>query len=363
MKKNLLLVLLLFLISLTGCGSKKLESISLSVDNLIPISETKEIKVSYKPSDVKENITWSSSDENIAIVNDGVITAKNYGKVTITATTENGIKSQVDVEVYKKVETLNLSKQNTEMYVGDTLQLTATVTPDDATYKDISWSTSENGIVTVENGLITAKSIGEATVVATTKDGVSQECYIVVKEKPIEFSGSGDKIISNIKIPKGNYKATLSNNGRSNFIVKFYNSVNDSYGDLLANEIGTYTGSVIIRDGETKETTDGMLEIKSSGNWSIKFEPISGKITENKITGTGDTVTSWFTPGNKRNIATFTNSGSSNFIVKVYDEYGDYDLLVNEIGSYNGQAIFTTSSLSKYYFEIISSGDWSISWE
>ena len=308
MKKNLLLVLLLFLISLTGCGSKKLESISLSVDNLIPISETKEIKVSYKPSDVKENITWSSSDENIAIVNDGVITAKNYGKVSITAT-------------------------------------------------------SENGIVTVENGLITAKSIGEATVVATTKDGVSQECYIVVKEKPIEFSGSGDKIISNIKIPKGNYKATLSNNGRSNFIVKFYNSVNDSYGDLLANEIGTYTGSVIIRDGETKETTDGMLEIKSSGNWSIKFEPISGKITENKITGTGDTVTSWFTPGNKRNIATFTNSGSSNFIVKVYDEYGDYDLLVNEIGSYNGQAIFTTSSLSKYYFEIISSGDWSISWE
>ena len=365
MRKKLLYIpfLLLLVFSLTGCGEKKLESISLKVDKLIPINETKEINVSYEPDDVKEEITWSSSNEEIASVSNGIITAKGIGNATITATTTSGIKDQVNVEVYQKVESLTLDKQNVEMYVGDTSQVNATITPDEATYKEITWTSSSNSVATIENGLITAKGTGETTITATTKDGVSQRLNVVVKEKPIEFSGSGDKIISNVRIPRGTYKAVLSNNGRSNFIVKFYENSNDSYGDLLANEIGSYNGSVVIRDGGTSAITDGMLEVKSSGSWTIKFESISGTITENKVSGKGDVVTGWFKGNGKRNVATFTNSGSSNFIVRIYDEYGDRDLLVNEIGSYNGQATFTTSSSSRYYFEVVSSGNWTISWE
>lgn len=365
MRKNLLYIpfLLLLVFSLTGCGEKKLESISLSVDKLIPINETKEVRVEFKPESVKEEITWSSSNEEIASVSNGIITAKGIGNATITATTTSGIKDQVNIEVYQKVESLTLDKSNVEFYVGDTSQVNATITPEEATYKDITWTSSNNSVASVENGLITAKSTGETTITATTKDGVSQKCNVVVKEKPIEFSGSGDKIISNVNIPKGTYKAVMSNNGRSNFIVKFYESSNVSYGDLLANEIGTYNGSVVIRDGGTTPITNGMLEVKSSGSWSIKFEPISGTIDGKSVSGTGDVVTGWFKGDGKRQVATFSNSGSSNFIVRVYDEYGDRDLLVNEIGSYNGQATFTTNSYSKYYFEVVSSGNWTISWE
>lgn len=365
MRKKLLYIpfLLLLVFSLTGCGEKKLEKISLSVDKLIPINETKEIRVTYEPQEVKEDITWSSSNEEIASVSNGIITAKGVGNATITATTTSGIKDQVNIEVYQKVESLILDKTNVEFYVGDTSQVNATITPEEATYKDITWTSSNNSVASVENGLITAKGTGEATITATTKDGVSQNCSVVVKEKPIEYSGSGDKIISNVKIPSGTYKAVMSNSGRSNFIVKFYESANDSYGDLLANEIGTYNGSVVIRDGETTPTTDGMLEIKSSGKWTIKFERISGTIQGKSVSGTGDVVTGWFQGDGKRQVATFTNSGKSNFVVRVYDEYGDRDLLVNEIGSYNGQATFTTNSYSKYYFEVVSSGKWTISWE
>lgn len=364
MKKfKFLFILLAVGLLVTGCGEKKLESISLSVDKLIPINETKEVKVEYKPESVKEEITWSSSNEEIASVSNGIITAKSIGNVKITATTTSGIKNQVNIEVYQKIESLTLDKSNVELYVGDTSHVTATITPEEATYKEITWTSSNNSIVSVENGLITAKDTGEAIITATTKDGVSQKCNIVVKEKPIEFSGSGDKIISNVNIPKGTYKAVMSNNGRSNFIVKFYENSNDSYGDLLANEIGTYNGSVVIRDGGTTPITNGMLEVKSSGSWSIKFEPISGTIDGKSVSGTGDVVTGWFKGDGKRQVATFSNSGSSNFIVRVYDEYGDRDLLVNEIGSYNGQATFVTNSYSKYYFEVVSSGNWSISWE
>ncbi len=169
------------------------------------------------------------------------------------------------------------------MYATETIQLNATFEPENATYKDINWSSSDSSAATVENGLISAKSVGKTKIIVTAKDGISKQCSVIVKEKPIEVNGSGDKIISDVNIPSGNYKAVLSNNGRSNFIVKFYESLNDSYGDLLANEIGTYNSSVVIRDGVTTAITGGMLEVKSTGSWTIKFERIITDINVGEI--------------------------------------------------------------------------------
>lgn len=365
MRKKLFYIssLLLLVFVITGCGTKTLKNFTIKSDDLIPINETRKINVSYEPSDLREEIKWSSSNEEIAEVKNGIISAKSLGNVTISAETTSGLKKSIKIEIYQKVDSLSLDKESVDLYVSETMQLNATIEPENATYKDINWSSSDNSVATIENGLITAKSIGEAKITATTKDGISKQCSVIVKEKPIEFSGSGDKIISDVNIPSGNYKAILSNNGSRNFIVKFYESSNDSYGELLANEIGSYNGSKVIRDGETTAIRGGMLEVKSSGNWSIKFERIGGTINGKSVNGTGDSVTGWFVGDGKRQVATFTNSESSNFIVKVYNQYGDSDLLVNEIGSYNGQAIFTTSSNVKYYYEISSSGSWTISWE
>lgn len=365
MKKiKLILLSLMVMLTICGCGTKKLENISLIVDDIIPVNETKLVKVVYEPAEVEEEITWTTSDEKIATISDGNIKAISTGNVKITATTTSGITKSKTITVYIPATEFNISDSNAEMYVGDEKQLIATVTPDEATFKTIKWESKNPSIATVdETGKVSAKSSGETIIVATTEEGLNKECNITVKEKPIEYSGSGDKIISNVNIPSGNYKAVLSNSGSSNFIVKFYENSNDSYGDLLANEIGSYNGSVVIREGGTTAITGGMLEVKSSGNWTIKFEKISGTISGKSISGSGDTVTGWFNGDGKRQVATFSNSGSSNFIVKVYNQYGDRDLLVNEIGSYNGQATFTTNSSGKYYYEVISSGSWTISWE
>lgn len=182
MRKNLFYFsfLLLLAFSLTGCGEKKLEKISLSVDKSMSVSETRKISVEYEPEGVEEEITWSSSNEDIASVSNGTITAKSVGNVTIIATTTSGIKAQVSIEVFKKVENIALDKTDVELSVGNTSQITATITPEDATYKDITWTSSNSSIASVENGLITAKSIGNATITATTKDGASSSCYVKV---------------------------------------------------------------------------------------------------------------------------------------------------------------------------------------
>ena len=182
MRKNLFYFsfLLLIVISLTGCGEKKLEKISLSVDKLISINETKKISVEYEPENVEEEITWSSGNEEIASVSNGTITAKSVGNVTITATTTSGIKDQVDIEVYQKVDSITLDKENIELSVGSTSQIIATISPDEATYKDITWTSSDNSVASVENGLIIARSIGSSTITATTRDGTISKCFVKV---------------------------------------------------------------------------------------------------------------------------------------------------------------------------------------
>ena len=367
MRKNLFYVplLLVLMFALTACGEKKLESISLvTTSKTMTIGETKQITVTFNPSEVIEDVTWTSSDEEIATVENGLVTAKANGYVTIMATTSSGIKDQTNIDIYNKAESISLDKKEIELYVGDTYQLKATVAPEDATYKDPSWTSSNSDVATVENGLVTAKEVGTTTIEASLdRDNLSEKCNVVVKEKPIVFSGSGSKTIKNVNIPSGMYKATLSYSGKHNFIVHFYEDSKDEYGDLLANEIGNYSGAVVLKDGSDDEIIGGMLEVKSSGKWTIKFERVTGTIEGNKVSGKGDVVTGWFNGTGERMVAKFKNSGKHNFIVKVYDEYGDYDLLVNEIGSYNGEATFITNSYSKYFYEVISSGSWSIEWE
>lgn len=79
------------------------------------------------------------------------------------------------------VESITLNKSETTLEIGDSETLTATVTPNNATDKTITWS-SDNSAVKVENGKITAVAKGTATVTATAS-GKSANCTVTVKEK------------------------------------------------------------------------------------------------------------------------------------------------------------------------------------
>ena len=180
----------------------------------------------------------------------------------------------------------------------------------------------------------------------TTTSGVCSRCKKEVYE-PI--TGSGDDVVSNISLGDSFYKAHITNSGRSNFAIWCYDKNDDR--DLLVNEIGNYDGYVLLL-GASPLT----MEVTSSGNWKIEIEAL-GQTTNEEFSGSGDYVTDIFsgTKGTYR----FTHDGKSNFAVWVYTADGR-DLLVNEIGKYDGKKIVRMPSGSKCFFEITADGDWTI---
>ena len=101
----------------------------------------------------------------------------------------------------KPVESITLSMTTAKMKVGEELTLTATITPDDATSKELNWTTSNGDAATVdENGKVSAVGTGTATITATATDGsgVAASCEVTVTEKAGDFKMgdvNGDGVI------------------------------------------------------------------------------------------------------------------------------------------------------------------------
>ena len=136
-----------------------------------------------------KTVTWSTSDETIATVSGGVVTGVKAGEVTITA--KAGDKSATcTVTVTAKqgtedpddpiaVESITLDKTTATVEEGAKVTLTATVTPDNATDKTVTWSTSNETIATVSGGVVTGVKAGEVTITAKAGDK-SATCTVTV---------------------------------------------------------------------------------------------------------------------------------------------------------------------------------------
>ena len=133
------------------------------------------------------SLTWQSSNTFVAQVNsEGRITTTGIGTTTITCTAHNGVSAQCVVTVNPVLITnLTLNEVETELTVGEKTQLEATITPDNATDKSVTWtSTNENVAVVDENGLVTAVGSGSCMIKATANDGSgkSASCLVTVEK-------------------------------------------------------------------------------------------------------------------------------------------------------------------------------------
>lgn len=181
----------------------------------------------------------------------------------------------------------------------------------------------------------------------STSEGVCSRCGLEVYKT---VKGKGDDFVSNITLGDGIYRVHFTHSGSSNFIVKAYNT-GSSY-DLLVNEIGKYDGYVYL-SGEGPYS----FEITAGGSWTYKVERLT-QTSKTSFSGKGDYVTDIFSASS--GTWKFTHNGSSNFMVKVYTTSG-YDLLINEIGKYDGKKIVEVPSGSNVFFEIIADGKWTAS--
>lgn len=147
------------------------------------VNEPDKLQYTTVPSGVSINqFSLSSSDTSIATVDpDGTVHGIRVGTSTITAKYGN-TKSSCTVSVYKRaVTSVTLSKtSHTFSAIGQTIQLTATVLPSNATYPAVTWRSSDSSVATVENdGRVTSKGVGIAYITATA-DGRSSTCIITV---------------------------------------------------------------------------------------------------------------------------------------------------------------------------------------
>ena len=167
-------------------------TIDLSAEN-----KSVQLKATISPNttNIKDKITWTSTNNNIATVDsNGLVRGYANGTVTITATTANGksTKATITVQTSPTSITLSTNKIVLEKYTNKNYQLKVIVRPTNANvYTNVSWTSSNNGIVTVNgNGYVTAIGNGTATITATTGNGLSAQCTVVVETKVQRITAS-----------------------------------------------------------------------------------------------------------------------------------------------------------------------------
>lgn len=148
--------------------------------------QSKKLNLIVKPDDCTDTITYNSSDSDVSVDSNGVITASEYytGTYTITAESSSGAKATCQVKVINPpviATGLELNYTEKTMLVGEVLILKGTFTPADATDKTLTWKSSNENVATVsQNGSVTAKSGGKVTITATTSNGIVAGCVISI---------------------------------------------------------------------------------------------------------------------------------------------------------------------------------------
>ncbi|WP_230193086.1 immunoglobulin-like domain-containing protein [Paenibacillus sp. CECT 9249] len=180
----------------------RVESVTLDREEAeLAIGKELQLTATISPSNADDpSVVWSSSDETVAAVDAaGKVTALKEGISYVSVTTVDGGFTAIGKIVVKQDATpeiipvtgVALNQTKASLREGAQLQLTATVLPQDATDKTVTWASSDEKAVTVDaTGKITALRAGTATITVTTADGGYQaECVVTVEKRS---SGGGD---------------------------------------------------------------------------------------------------------------------------------------------------------------------------
>lgn len=142
----------------------------------------------YPDDATNKETTWTTTDAQVATVNLGTIRAIAPGTADIIATTANGVADTCHVTVKELIidpTDISLDITNETLVVGDSLLITATVLPANATDKTVTWASSNDSTATVVDGKVKALTPGEAIISATTANGLTAICEIMVIEEEI----------------------------------------------------------------------------------------------------------------------------------------------------------------------------------
>ena len=208
---------------------------------------------------VNNSIVWDSSNKNVVTVENGKLTLIGNGKTQITAKTENGLTATCDVTVQTSITSIAVSSTSKKMEVNQTAQLTATVTPADATEK-VQWTSSNTDVATVnDTGFVTAKATGTVTITVKNSDGKKSATCVVDVTRQVSTSES-----------YVGYYADVDGDGTVDGII---------FADLLHGKTGQWGNS------------NGTYTIPTIESTKVKSYKISQKDYTNQLGGTAKILT------------------------------------------------------------------------
>lgn len=151
--------------------------------------KTKTLKATVYPTNsTNKNVTYSSNNKTVAKISaKGKITAKAVGTAVIAAKADvGGVIAYCTVKVIEPVTSVALNKKSIKVAVGGTQTLTATVSPSNATYKTLTWKSSNKKVAKVTaKGVVKGISAGTATITATSHNNKTVSCTVKVIPKKV----------------------------------------------------------------------------------------------------------------------------------------------------------------------------------
>ncbi len=218
------------------------------------------------------NVVWSSSDNNTAAVDStGLIQAIAPGSATITLASldDRAVKASRAVNVIQPVNKVELSHASLLLCDGETITLTAVVSPEDATDKTVTWTTSDDQIATVSNGEVKIYAVGNVRITASS-GGSQAICDITVKPGKIssyKYNVLASGLLTGVSkftiLP--NFKASLNNDGAD---VKVYKPDGS---ELTGGIIGTGNTVKLFVDGRERDSLGVVVSGDADGDGSISI--------------------------------------------------------------------------------------------
>ena len=242
----------------------KPEAITLNSNKLeLNPNEKFTLAATFQPSNcTNKNLSFSSSDENIAEVSEkGIITANSIGNATIAVSTVNGITDYCNVVVSPiEVSQIKLGSSNINMYVGDSAKVNATLLPENCTNRNILYQVSNPDIAIInDEGIIKAISLG-STIVNLYIDDVVQRAILTVRKKEID----------NFKINFSEYSKVKVNNDYQNILNQKFTALINAHSDyrLKSDDYNSESWKTSFYDSFEDISTD-------IGNQELSFKDIS----------------------------------------------------------------------------------------
>jgi len=298
--------------------------------------DTYKLNATIKPQNASnKNIVWETSDNKVAIVNDGKITAKGKGTTIITAKSSDGTKTAtciVNVAEKEKnipVSGIKLDKEKLELYIGDAFGINVIIEPNDATNKTVTWTSSNTKIVQVSDGKITAKGKGTAIVTATTSNGKTAKITITVKEKPKEtIEVTGISLTPNKLTLKENEEynlnATITPSNATNKTVTWKSSNTNvatiNNGKVIAKGKGTTTITATTSNGKTASIEVVVKENETNPEQPTTIPVTNISLNKTALTlyvGNSETLVATIIPSNATNKTVIWKSSNTNVVTVV----------------------------------------------